>query len=158
MASGELAVRVGEGVAARFQAGEQRLDQRSPRYGVARLDDLPVVLRPVEQLGQGPVANRRLVRGEKPVEHRALAHRGLRRQADRCPGAGILPDAMKNGTSQAILVTDLFSGEGPYDFVAEAFLTQTCSRCLAPVTEETQFTFDGFLCVPCSDRLGLELH
>jgi hypothetical protein len=65
---------------------------------------------------------------------------------------------MKNGTSQAILVTDLVSGEGPYDFVAEAFLTQTCSRCLAPVTEETQFTIDGFLCVPCGDRLGLDLH
>jgi hypothetical protein len=76
----------------------------------------------------------------------------------QCAGTGILPAAMKNGTSQAILVTDLFSGDGPYDFVAEAFLSQTCSRCLAPVTEESQFTVDGFFCVRCSDRLGVDRH
>jgi hypothetical protein len=65
---------------------------------------------------------------------------------------------MKNGTSQAILVTDLFSGDGPHDFVAEAFLTQTCSRCAAPASEETQFAFDGFLCASCSDNLGLQVR
>ena len=62
---------------------------------------------------------------------------------------------MKNGTSEAVLVTDLFSGDGPYDFVAEAFVTQTCSRCASPVGDEAQVSADGFLCVSCGDLIAL---
>lgn len=61
---------------------------------------------------------------------------------------------MKNGTSQAVLVTDLFGGDGPYLVVAEAFVSQSCSRCAAAVDDDAQFAAEGFLCVACRDGGG----
>ncbi len=57
---------------------------------------------------------------------------------------------MKNGTSQAVLVSDLLSGEGPHLGIAEAFVMQECSMCSAPVGEDAEFAADGYLCDACT--------
>jgi len=56
---------------------------------------------------------------------------------------------MKNGTNRAVLVRDLFSGDGPFEWLAEDYLAQRCSRCRIPTDDDVRFHDNGFLCPPC---------
>jgi hypothetical protein len=61
---------------------------------------------------------------------------------------------MKNGTSRAVLVSDLFRGDGPFLTIAEDFLSQRCGFCGHAVDDEARFTVDGFWCSSCSSALA----
>ena len=56
---------------------------------------------------------------------------------------------MKNGTNRAVLVRDLFSGDGPFSWLAEDYVAQRCSRCGTPTDDDVRFHDDGFFCPPC---------
>lgn len=58
---------------------------------------------------------------------------------------------MKNGTSQAVLVRDLLSGDGPYAPIADDFLSGMCTLCSQPVEHEYPFIAGGYVCEPCAD-------
>jgi len=58
---------------------------------------------------------------------------------------------MRNGTSQAVLVGELLSGDGPHITIADDFVTETCSLCGAVATEDPSFTAQGYLCTACND-------
>lgn len=60
---------------------------------------------------------------------------------------------MKNGTSVAILVSDLLTAEGPYDRVADDFIEASCTTCGAGDLSELRFRNGGFLCDPCAGAL-----
>ncbi len=58
-----------------------------------------------------------------------------------------------NGTRPAILIHELFSGDGPYGHVAEHFLASVCSHCGGGVEREgAHFRDDAYLCQPCGAR------
>jgi hypothetical protein len=58
---------------------------------------------------------------------------------------------MRNGTSQAVLVGDLFSGEGPHLHVADDFVRQRCTSCSRDVSaDDAQLTEHGYLCAGCA--------
>ncbi len=56
---------------------------------------------------------------------------------------------MKTGTSQAILTTELFAGDGPYRSVADDFVAQRCSVCGGVADDEVRFFRDGYYCSSC---------
>ncbi|MBT8213526.1 MAG: hypothetical protein KJN71_10315 [Acidimicrobiia bacterium] len=56
---------------------------------------------------------------------------------------------MKNGASNAVLVRDLFKGDGPYLDLAEDFVAQSCTLCGLTVDDDAQFGSTGLLCAPC---------
>lgn len=60
---------------------------------------------------------------------------------------------MKNGTSTAVLVRDLFRGDGPFVDMADDFLVQRCSFCRLPVSGDAQFTLAGYWCPSCLSTL-----
>ncbi len=57
---------------------------------------------------------------------------------------------MKNGTSVAILVTDLLTHEGPYRRVADDFIDAACTGCGAFDQIDLRFHNGGFLCNRCA--------
>ena len=57
---------------------------------------------------------------------------------------------MKNGTSRAVLVRDLFRGDGPFRDIAEDFVAMECGLCRGSVDPDARFTVDGFLCSACA--------
>ncbi len=57
---------------------------------------------------------------------------------------------MKNGTSVAILVTDLLGAEGPFRHVADDFIDAACSGCGAFDQNGLRFREGGFYCDPCA--------
>jgi len=57
---------------------------------------------------------------------------------------------MKNGTSQAVLVTDLLAAEGPFAALADDFVARRCSVCAASVGEDVVSVTAGFACVECA--------
>lgn len=57
---------------------------------------------------------------------------------------------MKNGTSRAVLVRDLFRGDGPFLTIADDFLVQRCGFCHYPVDVDARFTAGGFWCSQCA--------
>ena len=57
---------------------------------------------------------------------------------------------MKNGTSVAILVTDLLQTEGPYDGVADDFIEAACSGCGVIDESDLRFRGGGLFCDPCA--------
>jgi hypothetical protein len=57
---------------------------------------------------------------------------------------------MKNGTSQAVLVTDLLRLEGPFIAVADDFVLDRCSACRGPAGDDVQFLLAGFVCHECA--------
>jgi len=61
---------------------------------------------------------------------------------------------MKNGTSRAVLVRDLFRGDGPFVAIAEDFLTSRCGFCGHPVDNDARFTVDGYWCSECASALA----
>ncbi len=61
---------------------------------------------------------------------------------------------MKNGTSRAVLVRDLFRADGPFLNVAEDFLIQRCGFCHHPVDSDARFTADGFWCSECATAIA----
>ncbi len=58
---------------------------------------------------------------------------------------------MRNGTSQAVLVGELLSGDGPHITMADDFVTERCSLCGAVATEDPSFTAHGYLCNACGE-------
>ena len=65
---------------------------------------------------------------------------------------------MKNGTSRAILVRDLFRGDGPFLAIAEDFVEQVCGFCHSPVGDDARFTGDGFWCSACATALAASVR
>ncbi|MCP3996652.1 MAG: hypothetical protein GY722_16575 [bacterium] len=61
---------------------------------------------------------------------------------------------MKNGTSRAVLVGDLFRGDGPFLSIAEDFVELRCGFCGHSVDEDPRFTADGFWCSACAVALA----
>lgn len=57
---------------------------------------------------------------------------------------------MKNGTSQAVLVRDLLSGDGPFAPIADDFLSGMCTLCSQPVDHDYPFVADGHMCEACA--------
>lgn len=57
---------------------------------------------------------------------------------------------MKNGTSQAVLVTDLLGVEGPFSAVADDFVDDRCSICMGPAGDDARFVDAGFVCGECA--------
>ena len=57
---------------------------------------------------------------------------------------------MKNGTSAAILVADLLTGEGPFNRVADDFIDASCSGCGRLDQADLRFGDDGFFCEACA--------
>ncbi|MGA9595949.1 MAG: hypothetical protein WBV06_07315 [Acidimicrobiia bacterium] len=62
---------------------------------------------------------------------------------------------MNNGTSSAVLVGDLFRGDGPFLSMAEDFVAMLCGFCGQPADAEARFTIDGYLCSDCASALSL---
>lgn len=60
---------------------------------------------------------------------------------------------MNNGTSTAVLVLDLFRGDGPFLDMADDFVVQRCSFCRLPVSGDAQFTLGGYWCPSCLGAL-----
>ena len=60
------------------------------------------------------------------------------------------PVPMKNGTSVAILVTDLLTTEGPYRRVADDFIDAACSGCGTTDLTDLRFRSGGFFCDRCA--------
>jgi hypothetical protein len=59
-----------------------------------------------------------------------------------------------NGTRPALLLGELFSGDGPYARIAEDFVAAVCSACGGNVDREGAEHHDaGYLCTPCRVRL-----
>lgn len=61
---------------------------------------------------------------------------------------------MKNGTSRAVLVRDLFRGDGPFLTIAEDFVAQVCGFCQHPVDDDARFAGDGYWCSDCAAALA----
>jgi hypothetical protein len=61
---------------------------------------------------------------------------------------------MKNGTSRAVLVRDLFHGDGPFLTTAEDFLAQRCGFCRHPVDDDARFIGDDYWCSGCASALA----
>lgn len=61
---------------------------------------------------------------------------------------------MKNGTSRAVLVRDLFHGEGPFTKIADDFLSYRCSVCRLPVDGDARFLRAGYLCPTCAGLMS----
>ena len=56
---------------------------------------------------------------------------------------------MKNGTNRAVLVRDLFSGDGPFSSIAEDYIAQLCTRCAVPTDDYMRFHANWYLCTTC---------
>ena len=65
---------------------------------------------------------------------------------------------MKNGTSRAVLVHDLFRGDGPFESIADDFVAQLCGFCNGVVDDDARFTFDGFWCSACATALAASVR
>ncbi len=61
---------------------------------------------------------------------------------------------MKNGTSRAVLVSDLIRGDGPFHSIAEDFVVLRCGFCGHSVDDDARFTADGFWCSACAVALA----
>jgi len=61
---------------------------------------------------------------------------------------------MTNGTRPGLLVRDLFSGDGPYEAIAEDFVTSRCSGCAGPAGRDGIHHDAGYLCVTCWARVS----
>ena len=56
---------------------------------------------------------------------------------------------MKNGTSAAILVTDLLTADGPAAAIADDFIAWRCSSCTRRGDDDMRFGVMGYLCTRC---------
>ena len=65
---------------------------------------------------------------------------------------------MKNGTSRAVLVWDLFRDEGPFQAIADDFVAQRCGFCRHPVDEDAMFAPDGYWCSACAGALAASVR
>ena len=64
---------------------------------------------------------------------------------------------MSNGTRPAVLVTEMFSGDGPFARFADDFLASICSICDGRVDSQGRLTDDGAICSACFARQSLGL-
>jgi hypothetical protein len=62
---------------------------------------------------------------------------------------------MNNGTSTAVLVTDLFRGDGPFTGIADDFVVMVCGFCGNRADSDARFTNDGFVCSACASVLSI---
>jgi hypothetical protein len=62
---------------------------------------------------------------------------------------------MNNGTSTAVLVADLFRGDGPFTSIADDFVAMMCGFCGHAVDVDARFTVDGFVCSACASVLSI---
>lgn len=58
---------------------------------------------------------------------------------------------MRNGTSVAVLVTDLLATEGPHRRVADDFIDATCTGCGAIDQSDLRFRAGGLFCDRCAE-------
>ena len=65
---------------------------------------------------------------------------------------------MKNGTSRAVLVRDLFQSDGPFLTIAEDFLARRCGFCGHTADDDARFTTDGFWCSSCASALAASVR
>jgi hypothetical protein len=65
---------------------------------------------------------------------------------------------MKNGTSRAVLVGDLFHDDGPFLSVADDFVAMRCGFCSHPVGDDALFAPDGFLCSACATAFAASVN
>ena len=70
----------------------------------------------------------------------------------------ILASLMKNGTSTAVLVGDLFRGDGPFLETADDFVAQRCGFCDHPVDTDARFVGDGYWCSSCATALAASIR
>ncbi len=62
---------------------------------------------------------------------------------------------MKQGTGRTVLVSDLFSSEGPFQDTARDFVAGECSLCRITVgDQEARFHAAGYLCFNCWQFAG----
>jgi len=69
-----------------------------------------------------------------------------------------LESLMKNGTSMAVLVGDLFRGDGPFLTTADDFVAQRCGLCNHPVDADARFIGDGYWCSSCASALAASIR
>jgi len=61
---------------------------------------------------------------------------------------------MRNGLGHAVLVTELLRDDGPFEAVAEDFVSERCTRCGEWGSEDMRFSYSGgFLCPQCMSAL-----
>ena len=70
----------------------------------------------------------------------------------------LYPDSLwivKQGTGRTVLVTDLFSSEGPFQEAARDFVAGRCSVCGIVIDEQdARFHNAGYLCADCWQFAG----
>ena len=54
----------------------------------------------------------------------------------------------------AVLVGDLFRGDGPFLEIADHFVAQRCGSCGHPVDADARFVGDGYWCSSCVSVLA----
>jgi len=57
---------------------------------------------------------------------------------------------MSNGTRPGVLLSELFSGDGPHARMAEEFLAGQCRECRGPVDPRGLGTEGGSVCSVCA--------
>lgn len=63
-----------------------------------------------------------------------------------------MPPAMSNGTRPAVLMSELFSGDGPFLEVAEDFVASLCTWCGRSVDRNRLNDDHGYFCSSCWAR------
>jgi hypothetical protein len=63
--------------------------------------------------------------------------------------AATLAVAMSNGTKPGVLLSELFSGDGPYVAVAEDFVAAVCAGCGRTVDRNGVHDGRGYYCSTC---------
>jgi hypothetical protein len=62
---------------------------------------------------------------------------------------------VKKGTGRTVLVSDLFTSEGPFQEAARDFVAGACSVCQIPIGEQdARFHAAGYLCPDCWQFAG----
>jgi len=64
---------------------------------------------------------------------------------------------MNNGTSRAVLISDLLRFDGPFIDVADDFVAFRCGFCGHPADGDARFTADGFWCSGCATALAVSV-
>lgn len=70
-------------------------------------------------------------------------------------GGATLAVAMSNGTRPGVLLSELFSGDGPFVAVAEDFLASICTACGRTVDRNGVHDGRGYYCSACWARRAL---
>ena len=55
----------------------------------------------------------------------------------------------RSGTRPGLLIEELLSADGPFEGLADDFVTRTCTGCRAEVATEVFFHDSGYYCATC---------